>query len=757
MAGWHGFGRRRWWAVVSMVLALTTTVFSPAAADESGPDSGVVFPGGEPEAATEAAPATPRRPVDPSESPVLEEPAAGREALDQVDDRLGEVAARNGMSAAELEHLLLSDDTVYLDRYGYVFFVDPAPATAPRSDGEAAPAAPFPYEDTFLLSSKPGSKRVVYLDFNGHTLPADNGWQSGGYAALAYDTNGAPATFSNAERDVIQSIWQRVAEDFAPFDVNVTTQAPAFDMINRSSGSDLTYGTRVLITNTAATDICGSCGGVAYLGVFDIYEFPHAFFQPAWCFPGWLGGDTKAMAECVSHEVGHTMGLEHDGREFFGDYYEGHEPWAPIMGVSYYEPVSQWSKGEYDGATNTEDDFAVMSTHGVKQRIDDHTNGDTTATVLLTSRTGVVASKDDYDLFSFTASESGPVTFVAEPSSVSPNLDVVLKLYSADMDLLATDEPPVVKVWEDEATGMDASLTHDVAQGVTYYLQVHGGAHLTPTTGYSRYGSIGAYELVAEGITGLSSCGGLVVTLQGTTGADTITGTSGIDVIDGLGGDDTIDGLGGADVICGGDGNDTLDGGDGADDLFGGNGANDLVGGTGDDSLTGGSGIDSILGEAGNDSLSGAGSGDDLVGGDGNDTLTGGDGADTLGGDAGADVINGNSGADEIEGTTGNDIINGGTEGDVVDGGSGIDYINGGTGNDTVSGGISADMLLGGGGTDTVNGNGGNDDMFGNAGSDTLNGGNGSDSLNGGSGTDTCRGNAGSDGATACEVKSSIP
>ena len=761
MAGWHKFGRRRWWAGASMALALMTTALPPAAAGDSGGDGGVVFPGGEPGmATTEATPVTLRTPVDPSEPPVLDEPAAGREALDQVGDRLGEVAARNGMSPADLEDLLLSDDTAHLDRYGFVFFVDPAPDTAPRADVDAAPAAaPFPYEDTFSLNSKPGSKRVVYLDFNGHTLPASNGWRAGVYTALAYDTNGAPGTFSNDEMDVIQSIWQRVAEDFAPFDVNVTTAAPAFDAINRSSASDLTYGTRAVITNTADTEICGFCGGVAYLGVFDIYgDFaPHSYFQPAWCFSGSLSGDTKAMAECVSHEVGHNMGLDHDGRELFGDYYAGHEPWAPIMGVSYYEPVTQWSKGDYDGATNTEDDFAVMASHGVKQRSDDHTNIDTTATVLLSSRTGVVSSKDDYDLFSFTASESGSVTFVAEPAPVSPNLDVVLNLYSAEMDLLATDAPPVVKVWEDEATGLGASLNHTVEAGVTYYLQVHGGAHLTPTTGYPRYGSIGAYELAAEGMTGLSSCGGLVVTLQGTTGADTIDGTSGIDVIDGLGGNDVIDGLGGADVICGGDGNDTLDGGDGADSLVGGNGTDSITGGVGDDSLTGGSGIDTILGGSGNDSLFGEASADVVDGGTGNDTLTGGDGADTLDGGEGVDVVNGNSGADEIEGGNGADDIDGGTEGDVVGGGSGVDDINGGAGNDTVSGGISNDELLGGDGTDTVNGNGGNDAMFGNAGSDTLNGGNGSDSLNGGTGTDTCRGNAGTDGATACEVKSSIP
>ena len=175
MAGWHKFGRRRWWAGASLALALMTTALPAATAGDSGGDGGVVFPGGQPGmATTEATPVRLRTPVDPSEPPVLDEPAAGREALDQVGDRLGEVAARNGISPADLEDLLLSDDTAHLDRYGFVFFVDPAPDTAPRADVDAAPAAaPFPYEDTFSLNSKPGSKRVVYLDFNGHTLAGE--------------------------------------------------------------------------------------------------------------------------------------------------------------------------------------------------------------------------------------------------------------------------------------------------------------------------------------------------------------------------------------------------------------------------------------------------------------------------------------------------------------------------------------------------------------------------------------------------------
>jgi hypothetical protein len=43
----------------------------------------------------------------------------------------------------------------------------------------------------------------------------------------------------------IQYIWQRVAEDFAPFDVDVTTQAPAPEALTRASSTDTVFGTTV--------------------------------------------------------------------------------------------------------------------------------------------------------------------------------------------------------------------------------------------------------------------------------------------------------------------------------------------------------------------------------------------------------------------------------------------------------------------------------------------------------------------------------
>ncbi|SFO53110.1 hypothetical protein SAMN05660359_04100 [Geodermatophilus obscurus] len=87
-------------------------------------------------------------------------------------------------------------------------------------------------------------------------------------------------------------------------------------------------------------------------------------------------------------------------------------------------------------------------------------------------------------------------------------------------------------------------------------------------------------------------CQGLLPTIRGTDGDDTLRGTNGVDVVMGLGGDDTITGGNGDDVVCGGAGDDVLSGENGADVLLGGFGDDDLGGGNGDDTLVGGPGTD---------------------------------------------------------------------------------------------------------------------------------------------------------------------
>ena len=93
----------------------------------------------------------------------------------------------------------------------------------------------------------------------------------------------------------------------------------------------------------------------------------------------------------------------------------------------------------------------------------------------------------------------------------------------------------------------------------------------------------------------------------------TINGTSGRDTLIGGDGNDTINGLSGVDSINGGSGNDALNGGDGADTLNGGAGNDVLLGGAGRDSLLGGAGLDTLTGGEGNDALVGGAGADRFV------------------------------------------------------------------------------------------------------------------------------------------------
>ena len=173
-------------------------------------------------------------------SPVLAKPEHGAQAVASLGARLTETARSNGMSAPELEELLVRDPTLWIDRCGQAFYVDPArPVGAPGAAAAPTAAPPFPSEQTFLLHSRPGANRVIYLDFDGHVLTGTVSGSSNStfpavYSASAYDTDGAPSTFSEAEREIVQRAWQRVAEDFAPFDVDVTTQDPGVAAIQQS-------------------------------------------------------------------------------------------------------------------------------------------------------------------------------------------------------------------------------------------------------------------------------------------------------------------------------------------------------------------------------------------------------------------------------------------------------------------------------------------------------------------------------------------
>jgi hypothetical protein len=214
--------------------------------------------------------------------PVVAAPRHGKDAIDQLGDKITNVAAKNHRSETRLRKQLREDPALWVDPCGALFYseTDEIPVDPPQD----APTLVFPAAQTFTLHSRPGANRVLYIDFNGELVSgtAWNTYYNGGQdlVAPAFDIDGAPATFSDTELAIVQNVWQRVAEDYAPFDIDVTTADPGTAAIDRASTDDTVYGTRVLVTNDSVIYTACGCAGIAYVGVFDM-PGSHQYYQPA--------------------------------------------------------------------------------------------------------------------------------------------------------------------------------------------------------------------------------------------------------------------------------------------------------------------------------------------------------------------------------------------------------------------------------------------------------------------------------------------
>lgn len=136
----------------------------------------------------------------------------------------------------------------------------------------------------------------MLIDVDGHTFE-DTAWGKS-YTGVAYTLDSDFDTFNSDEANSIRLIWARVAEDFAPFDVDVTTEEPdVFD----------TRTLRCLITQDfqekGGPMPASGAGGVAYVNVFGRDDLQ--YYQPALVYYNNLGGGRDDFcAEVSSHEVG---------------------------------------------------------------------------------------------------------------------------------------------------------------------------------------------------------------------------------------------------------------------------------------------------------------------------------------------------------------------------------------------------------------------------------------------------------------------
>ena len=338
------------------------------------------------------------------------------------------------------------------------------------------------YSQTPLYSSYPSAAATVYLDFDGHYLEGTS-WNYRGALTLG------PGKMTNTQ---INEIFNRVAEDYRPFNINITTDSTKY------WSAPARQRMRVLFTVTS--DWYGAAGGVSYINSFNWGDN-----TPCFVFTALLNYQTKYISEAASHEIGHTLGLNHQSAydafcnktdEYHAGKGTGEIAWAPIMGVGYYRNFTVWHNGSNPwGCSSYQDDLSIITSvsNGITYRTDDYSGALGSATQVnfsnsLFSIDGVIEKITDKDVFKFTMPITGFFHLDANPYNVGrgdngSNLDLKIELISNNQTILSTYNPDLL---------LNATID-TVLEAGTYFLRAQSSGNAYAPD----YASLGSYTLSA--------------------------------------------------------------------------------------------------------------------------------------------------------------------------------------------------------------------------------------------------------------------
>jgi len=338
-----------------------------------------------------------------------------------------------------------------------------------------------------LYNSYPSAQAVIFLDFDGHAVTGTSWNYNGPFVCGA----------SGLDNSKITEVFNRVAEDYRPFNINITTDSTKY------WAAPPTKRTRVIIT--VSSSWYGAAGGVAFIGSFSWGDN-----NPCFVFSQLLNFNVKNISEATAHEAGHTLGLYHQSSydancTKLTDYYAGQGTgeigWAPIMGVGYYQNFTLWHNGPNSyGCSSMQSDLDVITsaTNGFGYRTDDHDSSFAGATIASFldnqfSFNGVIERNTDRDMFTFTLPANGRFQLDAIPYNVGTgdagsDLDMQVTLYNSSQTMLNVFNPGMLL-----RSVIDTTLNAGL-----YYLKVEGRGNMYAPA----YASLGSYALSAHATEG---------------------------------------------------------------------------------------------------------------------------------------------------------------------------------------------------------------------------------------------------------------
>ena len=335
------------------------------------------------------------------------------------------------------------------------------------------------------LNSYPSAPSTIFLDFDGHYLNSSSIWCAM-YGLTSI--NSAPSGMTDIQ---ITEVFNRVSEDYRPFVVNITTDSTVY------LAAPAAQRIRIIITPSNSWN--PGLAGIAYVG-----SFTWGDDTPGFVFCNMLGpNNPKSVAECCSHESGHTVGLSHQSaydpnncaypsQTYNPGVGSGEIGWAPIMGSSYTKNMTNWNNGPTpDGCTQVQDNLSIItSQNSFGFRPDDYLDLLNGSTYSLPSTnfnvSGIITTDTDKDAFKFVMTRNSNFHLTAMPFSIGANnnganLDIKLELFNASGTLIRTYDP-----------GATMSVTIDtVLLTGTYFIKIDGTGNIN----IGEYGSLGSYTI----------------------------------------------------------------------------------------------------------------------------------------------------------------------------------------------------------------------------------------------------------------------